>query len=83
MDKVIGMVETREKLPGILKNISLGKRYIITQRSKAKAAIISLEELESLEILADRELLKEIKEAKEDIKEGRYKSYQKYFGETL
>lgn len=83
MDKVIGMVETREKLSTILKNISFGKRYIITQQSKAKAAIISLEELETLEILADKELLKEIKEAKEDIKAGRYKSYQKYFGETI
>ncbi len=79
MDKVIGVVETRTKLPQIIKEISLGERYIITQRSKAKAVIVSLEEMETLEILADRKLLKDIVAAKEDIKNKRFKSYEEYF----
>jgi prevent-host-death family protein len=82
MDKVIGVVETRTKLPQIIKEISLGERYIITQRSKAKAVIVSLEEMETLEILADRKLLKDIVAAKEDIKNKRFKSYEEYFGDN-
>jgi PHD/YefM family antitoxin component YafN of YafNO toxin-antitoxin module len=58
----------------------LGERYIITQRSKAKAVIVSLEEMETLEILADKKLLRNILEAKENIKKKRYKSYEEYFG---
>ncbi len=80
MDKVIGVVETRTKLPQIIKGISLGERYIITQRSKAKAVIVSLEEIETLEILADKKLLRDIVAAKEDIKNKRYKTFEEYFG---
>jgi prevent-host-death family protein len=80
MDKIIGVAATREKLPQIIKEISLGERYIITQRSKAKAMIVSLEEIETLEILADKKLLRDIVAAKEDIKNKRYKSYEEYFG---
>lgn len=83
MDKVIGVVETRNHLPRILKEVKKGVHYIITQRSKAKAALISLEEMETLEVMADRELLREIRQAKEDIKAGRYKTYQEYFKEPL
>lgn len=83
MDKVIGVVATREKLPQIIKEISLGERYIITQRSKAKAVLISMEEMETLEILADKKLLRDIVSAKEDIKSKRYKSYEEYFGSKL
>lgn len=81
MDKVIGVVETRTKLPQIIKEISSGERYIITQRSKAKAVIVSLEEIETLEILADKKLLRDIVAAKEDIKNRRFKSYEEYFGD--
>lgn len=81
MDKVIGVVAAREKLPNILKEISLGERYIITQRSKAKAVIVSLEEIETLEILADKKLVRDIISAKDDIKNKRYISYEEHFGD--
>ena len=45
--------------------------------------MVGLEEFETLEIMADKQLLKEIKEAKEDIKAGRYKTYEDYFKENL
>lgn len=38
---------------------------------------------EALEIMADKQLLKEIKEAKEDIKAGRYKTYEDYFNSKV
>ena len=81
MDKVIGVVDARSNLRKILDDTSKGLRYIITSRSKPKAALISLEELETLEIMADKKLMREILEAKEDIKAGRYVTFEDYFGE--
>jgi len=81
MDKVIGVIDARSNLRKILDDASKGLRYIITSRSKPKAVLISLEELETLEIMADKELMREILEAKEDIKAGRYVTFEKYFGE--
>ena len=79
MDKVIGFVDIRSNLKKILEETAKGSRYIITSRSKPKAALVSLEELETLEILADKELLKEIIEAKEDIKAGHYTTFEEFF----
>ena len=79
MDKVLGMVDTRNKLPKILKDIKRGERYIITQRSKAKAVIMCIDDVEDMELMADKKLLQEIKEAKDDIKAGRYKTFDQFF----
>lgn len=81
MDKVIGVVDVRSNLKRILDEIARGARYIITSRSKPKAALVSIEELETLEIMADKELMKEILEAKEDIRAGRYTTFEDYFKE--
>ena len=81
MDKVIGVVDARSNLRKILDDTSKGLRYIITSRSKPKAALISLEELETLETMADKKLMREILEAKEDIKTCRYVTFEDYFGE--
>lgn len=79
MDKIIGVVDARSHLKSILDNVSQGVRYIVTSRSKPKAALVSLEELETLEVMADKELMREILEAKEDIKAGRYTTFEDYF----
>lgn len=79
MDKVIGMVETRNHLPAILKSVTSGKRYIITQRSHARAVLISPEELETLEIAADKELLEDLRVAQKEIRGHQYVKAEKYF----
>lgn len=81
MDKVIGVVDVRSHLKQILDNVGKGVRYIVTSRSKPKAVLVSLEELETLEVMADRELMREILEAREDIKAGRYTAFEEYFKE--
>lgn len=80
MDKVVGVLTVRNNLKKIVEDASKGSRYIITSRSHPKAVLVSLEELETLEIMADRELLEEIRQAKDDIKAGRYVTYEAYFG---
>lgn len=79
MDKIVGVVKARSTLPSILRDVATGRRYVITQRSHARAVIISPEELETLEIQADKSLLEDIKAAKEDIRKGRVISAKKYF----
>jgi len=81
MDKVIGVVETRSQLPKLLKRVANGERFIIAQRSKARAVLLSPEEVETLEVMADKALLRELIEAKADIKAGRYRKYEEYFKE--
>lgn len=56
-----------------------GSRYIVLQRLKAKAVLVSPEKMETLEIMADHEILEDIKSAKEDIRKGRYVKYEDYF----
>ena len=81
MDKIVGVVETRSHLRELLSKVAKGARYIIVQRSKAKAVLVSPEEMETLEVMADRELLRELVEAKSDIKAERYLTYKEYFRE--
>jgi antitoxin YefM len=54
---------------------STGKRVVITNKGETKAVLISSEELESLEetneILADKKLMRDLKQAEKDVKEGR------------
>lgn len=80
MDRVVGVVTVRNNLRKILENTSKGSRYIITSRSQPRAVLVSVEELEMLEIMADHDLMDEIKQAKDDIKAGRCVPYEQYFG---
>ncbi len=79
MDKVIGVAAIRGNLRRVVEEAARGARYIITSRSRPRAVLLSVEEVETLEIMADRALLEEIREAAEDIKAGRYLPYEQYF----
>ena len=81
MDKVIGVVETRSHLPAILDRVAKGARFIIAQRSKARAVLMSPEEVETLEVMADKVLLRELIEAKADMRAGRYRTFEQFFKE--
>jgi len=84
MDKTIGISELRKDISSKVKEVHEDRsRYIIIQRSKPKAVLMSPEEVETLEIMADKETLNEIKQAKEDIKKGRFVSYEEFFQKKL
>ena len=79
MDKTIGISELRKTISSKVKEVHEDRsRYIIIQRSKPKAVLMSPEEVETLEIMADKETLNEIKQAKEDIRKGRFVSYKEF-----
>ena len=80
MDKTIGISELRKDIASKVREVHEGRsRYIIIQRSKPKAVLISPEEVETLEIMADKEILNEIKQAKQDIQRGRFAIYEELY----
>ncbi|UCE41148.1 MAG: type II toxin-antitoxin system Phd/YefM family antitoxin [Candidatus Aminicenantes bacterium] len=80
MDKTIGISELRKDIASRVKEIHEDRsRYIIIQRSKPKAVLMSPEEVETLEIMADKEILNEIKQAKQDIQKGWFKIYEEFY----
>jgi prevent-host-death family protein len=84
MDKVIGIANLRSSIANVVKEVHENNaQYIVVKRSKARAVLISPEKLETLEVMADRELLEEIRRAKDDILSGRYKTYKEYFKRLL
>lgn len=83
MDRIIGISELRNSISSIIKKVNQGSHYIIVQRSKPKAVLLSPDEVETLEIMADKELLEEIKKAKEEILKGKFSTYEDYFGKKL
>jgi len=84
MDKVIGVAELRKSMASVIKEVhEKGSHYVIIQRSKAKAVLLSPEEVETLEVMADKELLEDIKQAKEDFLNSRFSTYEDFFDERL
>ena len=83
MDYIVPISEARAKLPELIKKIALlGKHLIITRNGRAEAVMLSPEELETLEIMADKNTLESIKRAKKDIKEGKFYSFEEVFGDV-
>ena len=76
MTITIPLTELRPKLPKIMDRISkYFDRYVITRHGKPEAVMLSEEDyeslLETLDILSDQKLMKDIKKAKEDFKKGK------------
>ncbi|MFZ2356252.1 MAG: type II toxin-antitoxin system Phd/YefM family antitoxin [Candidatus Omnitrophota bacterium] len=76
MVNTISVRELRPKLAGVLKNIhDRFDRYIITKRGHPEAVIISIEDyesiLETMEIQADKGLMRRIKKSEKDFRAGK------------
>ncbi len=81
MDKIGPISEVRAHLPEVVDGVrKTRKRFIITRQGKAVAVMISPEELETLEILADSELLKSLIRAEGDVKAGKLHTHKDVFG---
>lgn len=77
----ISATDARIKLYELLENVDLfGKRIAITKQGKTKAILISPEELasweETLEVLSDTKLMRDIKMGLKDLKAGRVVSWK-------
>lgn len=88
LENVLPVSEFRATLPKVLKLISkLHQSITITQRGKPEAVIMNIEEyegwLETMDIMADKELRKGLKKADEDVKKKRLYSHKEVFGKEL
>jgi len=80
MDYIMPISDVRMNLPTLVEKISkIGKHLIITKNGHARAIMLSPEELETLEIKADTNLLRSILRAEEDIKAGKLYSHADVF----
>ncbi len=78
MDRIIGVVEVRTRLRELLEKVARGERFIIAQRSRAKAVLLSPETVETLEVMADKRLLEDLVVAKLEIQHGRVRPWKAY-----
>ena len=80
MDDIFPVSEVRSRLPDMIKRVNRGKKHlIITKNGKPEAVMVSPEELETLEIMADPELLRSIRRAQQDITAGKLHSHRDVF----
>ncbi len=82
MVNTITLKELRPDLPGVIKKIDARlDRYIVTKRGKPIAVMLSPDDyeglLETIEILSSKETLKRIKQARQEIREGKTVSLEK------
>jgi len=83
MDYIVPISEARGRLPEFLKKIAhAGKHLIITKNGRAQGVLVTPEELETLEIKADRKLMQSLLRAEEDIRVGRFSSHRDVFGDV-
>ena len=81
MDKTIGISELRKSISERVKEVHEHRiRYIIMQRSKAKAVLVSPEEIEKIDHMADKKLPGKIRQTKKDTQSSRPSSYEDFFG---
>ena len=79
MTRSISLKKLRPKLPKVIEEIdSKMDRFIITKRGKSVALMMSIEDyeslLETLDVLSNTGLMKDIKQAEKDIKKGNIKA---------
>lgn len=80
MDIIMSVSEVRNKLPSLVKRIKKErKNLIITKNGRPAAVLITPEEFETLEIMADKKLLSSIARAQEDIEKGKLYSHKEVF----
>lgn len=76
MTRTLPITEARINLPTLVDNAKKKlDEYIITVKGTPAAILLSIDEYESLretlEIMSDKKLMKELKEAEEEIKQGK------------
>lgn len=76
MVNAVTLKQLRPQLPSVIKSIdSKLDRYIVTKRGKPVAVMMSPDDyeglLETIEILSDKQAVKRIKRAKQEIKAGK------------
>lgn len=82
MDTIVPLTEVRAHLPSFIKSLKKGgirRRVLITRNGRPSAVLLSPEELESLEILADKDLMLSLLRAEKEVRPGRLLRHDEVF----
>jgi len=81
MDRIAAISDARAHLPALVGLLEKKKRQrvVITRGGHASAVLISPEELETLEILADKKIMFSLLKAEEDARAGHLLRYEDIF----
>ncbi|MBF0494914.1 MAG: type II toxin-antitoxin system Phd/YefM family antitoxin [Candidatus Omnitrophica bacterium] len=80
MDHIVPLSEARSNLSTLIKKLAtMSKHLVITRNGRAAAVMMTPEELETLEIMADKILLRSVIRAKEDVKRGKLFKHEDVF----
>jgi len=87
MTLTIPATKARKNLFDLLEKLNNPAVQItITYRGEPRAVLINAEEFnsrqETLEIMADKQLMKDIKQAEKEFKKGEYQTFEEVFGKT-
>ena len=79
-NNILSITEARNNLFKLVDDAQKkGAHFVLTERGRSRAVIMSYEDFdawqETMEIMSDPELMKDIKDAEKDIKSGAYKNY--------
>ncbi|MCX5795865.1 MAG: type II toxin-antitoxin system Phd/YefM family antitoxin [Elusimicrobia bacterium] len=82
MNRIVPISHARAHLPELVASLGQKKRdrIVITRNGTASAVLVSPEELETLEILADKKLMASLLKAKEDEHAKRFIEHKAIFG---
>lgn len=85
MVKNISVRRLRSNLAHVLEDVTTHlDRYIISKRGKPEAILMCIDDyegwLETLEIMSDKKTLSDIKEAKAELANGKYHTFEEVFG---
>lgn len=79
----LSVTEARGRIFDLVQKAASGARFFLTDRGRVKAVLMSVDEFdawqETMEIMNDKELVADIKNAKEDFKKGNYITLEEYF----
>lgn len=81
MDHIAPISHVRAHLPEIITFLGKHKRarYVVTRQGKPAAVLLSPEELETLEVLADKKLMLSLLKAEKDERAGRLVKHEDIF----
>ncbi len=85
MAKHISVRELRKNLANVISDVKAHyERYVVSKHGEPEAVLMSIEDyegwLETLEIMSDKEAMKDIRLAEKELKKGKFYDFEKVFG---
>ncbi len=85
MTKILTASDAKAHFYKLIEGVHLGDEIIVTKNGKPTIAMVNAAELsslrETLDVLSDPELMRQIRKGEEDFRKGRWHSFEEVFKE--